>query len=88
MTASSREVLDLAEAIREALSVPVADRGVDGAKLDEQILRLERAAIVRGALSSLTEGVGTISSATAVIREGTADTPVTYAVYQDAEVAS
>ncbi|TYK45086.1 MoaD/ThiS family protein [Actinomadura decatromicini] len=87
MTPPNSEVLELATAIREALDVPVADSSGHGARLAEEMLRLERAALVRGALRGLTDGVATVSTATATIREALAEMPVTYPVHQRAEVS-
>lgn len=88
MTAPSREVQELAAAIYEALTVPVANSNQPGARQAEQALRLERAAAVRGALSALTDGTSTSPDATRAICAATAEMPVTYPVYQQAEVAS
>lgn len=87
MTAPSREVQELAAAIRDALNVPIADND-PVAERAEEALRLGRAAQVQGALAGLADGVGAVSSAAATIREWTAATPVTYAVYQKVEAAS
>ncbi|MFF5261295.1 hypothetical protein ACFY4C_20325 [Actinomadura viridis] len=83
MTApTAPEVQELAAAIREAMTVPVADSRVDGGRLAEEMLRLERMAQVRGALASLSEGTSSVSAAAETIRDSTAHTPVTYTPYE------
>lgn len=88
----SGEALELAAAIRDALAVPVADGREPGAALAEEWLLAKRAALVRGVLGKLIAVGGTtardLAGTARTIRGVTADTPVTYAVSQSAEVPS
>ena len=88
MTAPDREVRELAEAIRDALNVPVADTSKPGAETTEDMLRLKRTHYVRGVLESLASGTATVTATASLIREATTAFPVTYAVRSKAEVSS
>ena len=88
MTAPSLEVRELADAIREALNVPVADTRNPGGEHAEDMLRLKRVGYVRGILCLLADGTGSVVDTTRMIREAVTEFPVTYTVRLKAEVPS
>ena len=84
------EVRELAAAILDALDVPFADSSEPDGTRAEARLTSTRAALLRGVLSSFLSAddlTGDLAVTARTIRAVTADTPVTYVVHQEAEVA-
>lgn len=71
------EVHALVEALHESLALPQAAHGAGDER--RSLLSL-RAADVVGVLEALTDGSVTLEAAVGVLREGLAETPVTYEV--------
>lgn len=88
MTTPSREVQELAAAIRDALDVPIADTRNPGAEHTEEMLRLKRVTYVRNVLGGLAAGAGSVAETAVLIRGAAVEFPVTYPVRQCARVSS